>query len=48
MYKNNLIKRKKSVCQMLDWTISLGIIVGILTVVLAVIWTLWQEKKGGG
>lgn len=40
-------KFKKSEKYMLDFSISLGIWIGIITVILAFLYTLWQIKQEG-
>jgi len=40
-------RTKKMIFQELDWTISLGIWIGILTVVVSFFYTIWQIRKGG-
>jgi hypothetical protein len=43
----NIVKKwcKILILQQLDWTISLGIWVGIITVILSILWTLKQKTE---
>jgi hypothetical protein len=36
------------IMETLHWTISLGIWVGIATLVAAIVWTWWELKQSGG